>query len=328
MAQVKTRPPSFSTPLPGATLYHPGGKLIVALVFVPFLATSAAAAYFLSQGGAIPLWLPAALVVWGALTPVFWRILQTLRVSPAGIAAGRPWQAWREIEWTDIARVAQHGMRLHVVSSQGMRLKFTPALLHDGLELRRNLLVDALHMAPEGALEGPLLAEVIRLTMGDEEMPDNVQRTQAPGIQRMRPRRRWRLGMALGALLALTGGVLALVALPPVTGLPVAAVAMLVAVVCVVAFCWLSQQVALSDGGFSVQRFPSGRPHGMLWSEVVVLEHTEGWAAIRLTGATRIAAPGPRVMNPLDARVYTYFLRRRLRERENGVLEARRHWLL
>lgn len=327
MAQVKIRPPSFSTPLPGATLYHPGGKLIVALVFVPFLATSVAAAYFLSQGGAIPLWLPAVLVVWGVLAPVFWRILKTLRMGPAGIAAGRPWQAWREIEWTNIARVERRGVRLHVVSSQGMRLKFTPALLHDGGELRRQLLVEVLNMAPDGALDGSLLEEAIRLTMGDEQMPDNVQRTQAPGIRRMRPRLRRRLGAALGALLALTGGGFALVALPSVIGLSAAAVAVLVAVACVVAFCWLSQQVILSDGGFSVQKFPSGRPHGMLWSEVVVLERTEGWAAIRLTGATRISAPGPHVMSPLDARVYTHFLRRHLRERENSVLEARRRWL-
>src|SRR5579884_2216468 len=285
MAQVGTRPPSFSTPLPGATLYHPGGKLIVALVFAPFLATSLAAAYFFLQASAIPYWVPAVLVAWGLLAPLFWRMLQTVRLGPTGIAVGRPWQAWREIDWLAVVRIEQHGMRLHVASSQGLRLAFTPTMLHDGGQLRKEFLIAVLKLAPEGALQGPLLEEARRWVLGDEGMgdepvPHGARPTEPAGIQRMRPRRRWRLCAALAAQLALAGGILALATLPTIPGVSAAGLSVVVAGVCIVAFCWLSQRVLLSDAGLTVQAFPSGNPRGTLWSDVLVLEHTERWSAI------------------------------------------------
>ncbi|HEX6819415.1 MAG TPA: hypothetical protein VF120_13645 [Ktedonobacterales bacterium] len=324
MAQVKIRPPSFSTPLPGATLYHPAGKLILLLVFVPFLLTVVAARVYASQGMPITYELPAVVAAWALLAPVFWRAIQTVRVSSSAIAAGRPWQAWREIEWIDVIRVERRGLRVHIVSRQGTRIRFSPLLLHDGAELR----LDVLQNVSESVVQGALADEAVRVRLTARPAPGN-KRTEPPGMLRVRPRFRLRLAAGLGVLTSLALGGLALAVLPIVVGVGLAVCALIGAWVCSVAFCWLAQLVILSDAGITVQAFPSGKTRGTLWTDVVVLEHTGSWSALRFTSTTgeRVEAPGPGVVRPLDAQVYYVYFKQRLYDREHGVLVAQRHWL-
>lgn len=324
MAQVKTRAPSFSTPLPGATLYHPAGKVILALVFAPFLATTIAVRVFVVQGAPIPFALPAALAALALLVPVFWRGMQTVRITEGSIAAGRPWQAWREIAWTDVIRVERHGLRMHVVSSQGTRIKFTPLLLHGGAWLRR----EVLRLVPPTRAQGPL-AGVATLVHMTSSPALRGERPEPLGKVELRPRVRLRFGAALAVLVALAAGVLAVAALPIILGVTLAGCALLIAGISVIAFRWLSQAVTLSDAGITVQTLQSRRTRGTLWADVVVVEHTGDWSALRLTNKSgeRVTAPGPGVMRPLDADAYKLYVDRLLSKRERGVLMAQRHWL-
>lgn len=324
MAQLKTRPPSFSTPLPGATLFHPAGKLIFVVVFIPFMAAVAATGAFFAQGTRIPFELPAALAAWALLVPALWRGIQTVRVTEEGIASGRPWQAWREIGWTDVIRVERRGLRIHIVSSQGTRIRFTPVLLHDGADLRDKVLLNV----SQSVIQGSLNKVAVRVGLTSRPV-SGVMRTEPPSKVQLYPRLRLRLGALFGILISLGAGGVALVALPIIPAIALAICGLVAACVCAVAFCWLSQQVTLSEAGISVQAFPSGRGRGTLWSDVVVVEHTGGWGALRLTSKAgeRVPVPGPGVAGTLDAQVYHLYIERRLYGRERGVLVAQRHWL-
>jgi hypothetical protein len=320
--QLQDRPASASTPLPGATLYRPGGKVALTLVFVPILGACAAAGVFLEMQTAIPIWLPGAMLLWVLLMPAFWLALKTVRTSPFGIAAGRPWRVWREIPWGSIAKVERHGPRLRVTSREYVRISFNPGMLHAGGELRRFLL----SQLPPELLDDSLRDEARRIAMADSgpSYPGPL-----PSILRTRPRALLRIGAALVALGALGAAPLAAVKLTLVPGVPVAAGAVALAFGGMLAFAWLSQQVTLSEVGISVAAFPSGRARGMQWSQVVLLEFTRHGRVIRLTGKgarERMRCPGPRIMAPLDAAVYRAFLKRHLRDRH--VMESRRFWLL
>jgi hypothetical protein len=314
-------PASFSTPLPGATVYRPGGALAFTLALTPALGACGAAAVFLMMRSAIPLWLPGALVGWALLTPLFWLALKTVRVSPYGVASGRPWQVWREIPWGGIAQVERRGLRLRVTSRDGVRVSFNPGLLYAGAELRRYLLT---RVSPE-LLDDALSDEARRMAMAES---GPAYPGPLPSILRARPRLRSRLLCALATLAALCAVPVAALELPLTLGLPLAAAALALGFGGMLGFAWLSQQVTLSETGISVIAFPSGRARRMQWSQVVLLEYTRHGRVIRLTGQgqeERVRCPGPSVMRPLDAAVYRAFLKRQLRDRP--VMEARRFWL-
>jgi hypothetical protein len=315
------RPASASTPLPGAILYRPGGKIAFMLVFVPVLGACVAAGVLLETQIPVPLWLPGALLGWVLLTPLFWLALKTVRTSPYGIAAGRPWQVWREIPWGSIAKVERRGPRLRITSRDYVRISFNPWLLYAGVDLRYSILT---HIAPE-LLDDALRDEARRVAMA-ESFPSYA--APLPSVMRTRPSARLRAGLALFTLVALAAVPLAVLELPTLPGMPLAAAALALALAAIAGFCWLSQQVTLSDVGISVIAFPSGKARGMKWSQVVLLEFTGRARVIRLTGQgqmERVRCPGPGIMGPLDAAVYRAFIKRHLRDRP--VMEARRFWL-
>jgi hypothetical protein len=319
---LQGRPASFSTPLPGATVYRPGSALALTLALAPVLGACVAVGAFLMTQSAIPLWLPAVLLVWALLMPLFWLALKTVRTSPFGIAAGRPWQMWREIPWGGIARVERRGARLRVTSRDDVRISFNPGLLYAGAELRRYLLTQA----PTELLDEALRDEARRIAMSDS---GPAYPGPLPAVLRIRPRLGWRVSCALGTLAALGAAPVAAFELPIVPGLPLAAAALVIALGGMFGFAWLSQQVTLSEVGISVTAFPSGRARGMQWSQAVLLEYTRRGRAIRLTGQgqhERVRCPGPSAMRPLDAAAYRAFLKRHLRDRP--VMEARRFWLV
>lgn len=323
--RARIRPPSYSTPLPGAALYHPSGKLVLALIAVPFVATSVAGGILVAQRQPIPLWLPAAMGAWALTTPLIWWSLKTVRLSPLDIATGRPWQTWCEISWGTVASVEQRGWRIRVTSKDGMRIGFTPAVLHQGAELRATLLEQ---VAPR-TLRGELAEEAVKITLSPRM---NAPVAELPNLLRVRARGTMRLGAVLATLVALAVAGLMLTQLPPTLGFPLAglatALATIAALLGVLAFSWLSQVVTLTDTGISARTLLSGHARRTQWADVVVMEHTPQWRAVRLTGkAHRVRFPGPGVMRRIDADAYRAFLDRYLRHRDPGVLEATRHWL-
>ncbi len=334
MQELQDRPASASTPLPGATLYRPGGKVAFMLVLVPALGACAAAGVFLETQTEIPIWLLVwllgAMLLWLVLMPVFWLALKIVRTSPFGIATGRPWRMWREIPWGSIAKVERRGPRLRVTSREYVRISFNPGILYAGDELRRFLL----SQLPPEVLDDSLRDEARRIAMAESgpSYPGPL-----PSVLRTRPRAPLRIGVALvtlGALGAFGAALLATLRLATlrlaiVPGVPLAAGALALAFGGMLGFAWLSQQVTLSEAGISVVAFRSGRARGMLWSQVVLLEFTRRGRVIRLTGKgarERVRCPGPRLMAPLDAAVYRAFLKRHLRDRH--VMESRRFWLV
>jgi hypothetical protein len=262
------------------------------------------------------------MLLWVLLMPIFWLALKTVRISPFGIAAGRPWRVWREIPWGSIAKVEQRGPRLRLTSREYVRISFNPGMLHAGDELRRLLL----SQLPPEVLDDSLRDDARRIAMADSgpSYPGPL-----PTILRTRPRAPLRIGTALVTLGAYGTALFAAVRLTNVPGVLLAAGALTLAFGGVLGFVWLSQQVTLSEAGISVAAFLSGRARGLQWSQVVLLEFTRRGRVIRLTGKgarERVRCPGPRLMSPLDAAVYRAFLKRHLRDRH--VMESRRFWLL
>ncbi len=321
MQQLQDRPVSVSTPLPGATVYRPGGKVALALVFMPIAAVVGALTYFLVTASALPFWLPGVMVVWALALPLCWIALKTVRTGPSGIASGGPWQVWREISWSGIARVERRGPRLRVTGRDYTRISFNPSLLHNGTELRRFLLL----RLPAEVLDDTLRDEARGLEMAASGL---AYRGQLPGVFRTRPRPRLRGAAAVVTLMAMGGGALAVLKLPLLWGLPLAAGCAVVALGGLVASTWLWQRVTLSDAGLTVVGALSGRPRGMQWSHVVLLEYTPNGRVIRLTGQGqkgRVRCPGPGVMRPTGANIYRAYLKRHLRDRP--VMESRRTWM-
>lgn len=345
MQQVQERPASVSTPLPGATVYRPGGVIAVVLVFVPVVMVAAAAGAFMLIGDTIPLWVPAAALAWVLGVPLWWLSLKTVRVDAFGIEAGRPWQVLRAIPWEIVAKMERRGPRLRVTGRDFTRISFNPGLLHNGADLRESLLlrlpIELLDDALRDEARGVAIVTSGRTNVG-----------QLPGMFRLRPRPALRLLAGLVTLAALGGAPVAILFLPLDTGLAVAAVCVAAVGSGLWASHWLWQQIKLSDAGITVIAPLSGRARSMPWADVVLLEYTPKGSSLRVTSGRekdrgkgaqstvaqrppasttartkdeRVASPGPRVMRSLDATIYRAYLVRQLLDRH--VMEAVRNWI-
>jgi hypothetical protein len=282
--------------------------------------------WFMFRKEAIPIWAPAGALLGVLALPLLWIAFKTVRIDATGIEAGRPWQVWRRVSWESIARVERRGPRLRVTSRDYTRISFNPGLLRHGSELRESLL---LRLPPE-LLDDTLRDEARSAFIVSIGMADSGQ---LPGMFRVRPHIALRVVAALFVLAAFGAVPLAIIYLPPVSGIPVAAGC---AASCGVggilgflASLWLWQRVTLSDAGITVVGPLTGRSRGMQWSQIVLLEYTPKGSAIRVTGRGhegQVACPGPRVVRSLDGTIYRAYLVRNLLDRH--VMEAQRNWLL
>jgi hypothetical protein len=304
---------SLSTPLADAKIYRPGGRVAGAMLLTPVLAACAGMGYYVYSARTVPLWVAAVPLGGVLLVPFFWLALKTVRVTPAGIAVGRPWQWWAEMPWAAVNGIEKRGLRLRLTAVDGARIAFTPALLHDGSSLRATVLD---RISPD-VLDPRLVEDAQRIA---QAKPGPIS-----GVLRARPSWVRRGGVALLTLVALATGVAAVLVLPPEGGIPLSVAAALCAVAGVNRFLWLSQRITLSETGISVMAFPSGRVQTLRWQDVVLFEHTPHERILQLRGARPIRCAGPWLMRPLDREAYRAFIQRFVRDRK--VLEVPRFWL-
>src|SRR4029078_4101296 len=113
-----------STPLIDATVYRPGAPLAYTLILIPIVAAIELSVARLADGVALPVWAGLAIAGWIVLTPVFWLLLKTVRVTAFGIATGRIWTEWKEITWGDISQVAWRSGRIRVHGANNAVISF------------------------------------------------------------------------------------------------------------------------------------------------------------------------------------------------------------
>jgi len=321
MQQLQGTRASLSTPLAGATVFRPGGKLALSLLFVPLAGALAALGYFVLAGKAVPLWAPALVFAWLLLLPFIWLTMKAVRAGESGLAVGRPWQQWTEISWGAISRAEKHGWRLRVIARDGAHLSFIPGLLHGGEELRTLLLA---RVDPQ-SLDVALREEAASRALAAPDLPPDVA---LPSVLRVGPRGEWRAIAVLLALAALAGGTLAVLDLPLALGGPIAVAAGAGVVAAVAAFSWFSQRITVTETGISAMAFPSGRASGMRWADIVLIEYAPRQRRMRLRGKQQvIRLAGPGLMRPLDRAVFRAYLQRCCLSRGN-VLVSRRFWIL
>jgi hypothetical protein len=308
-----------SRPLAETRLYRPGPLLAAAVVLAPALLALAGAAISLRIAGTVPVWLPLVLLLWIPSLAAAWIGLISVRTTPMGIAAARPWQEWRELPWGLIDRADRYGPLLRLRASDGAHLSFAPFALQDGMRLHREILM----RLPANVLDSGL-REAARDLLGDQVVPRSEGGLD--GIVRTRPRARWRwVATGLG-LLAAAGGCIAALTLPIVVAGPIAALAALAVAAAVAAFRWFSQQLSISSEGITVTPALGGRQRSITWGEIELIEHTPGEGALRLRGERRLRCVGPTALRLAERDAMRAFLHEYCIS--HGVPVVQRRWLL
>jgi hypothetical protein len=290
-----------STPLIDATVYRPGAPLAYALVLIPILAAIGLTVARFAGDVAIPPWAALALAGWIVLTPVFWLLLKTVRVTAFGIATGRIWTKWKEILWGDISSVEWRGGRIRVHGAQDTTISFAPRLLHNNRELRQYL---SNRVSPR-----LIAAPLVKPAEGDQERPAIMRPT---GISATQLRARPSLSLRLWALavfaLAAGAGAVAFLELSEPWSYLVVALCGVVVVAALVALAWFSQAVSLTEDGISVKGFPFGSGNLLPWSEVEFVEASSNERMLRLRGAQKLRCPGPGLFAQPSANIYRWLV--------------------
>ena len=290
-----------SMPIIDATVYRPGAPLAYALILIPILTAIGLSVARFAGGVAIPLWAALALAGWVVLTPVFWLLLKTVRVTAFGIATGRIWTKWKEILWGDISSVEWRGGRIQVRGANGAAISFAPRLLHNNRELRQYL---SNRVSPR-LIATPL----VKPTEDDQELPA-IMRPTGVSATEMRARASWSLRLSALAAFALAAGAgaLSFVELSVPWSYLVVALCALVAVVAVAALAWLSQAVSLTEEGITVKGFPFGSGKLLPWREVEFVEVSSHERVLRLRGAQKLRSPGPGLFAQPSANTYRWLI--------------------
>ncbi|HKW23997.1 MAG TPA: hypothetical protein VJO13_21660, partial [Ktedonobacterales bacterium] len=242
----------------------------------PLIALVIASVLLLNEKPQAPNWMPllilvVILLIFIPLLIVTWLFMKSVRLSPSGIAVGRPFQRWREAPWQEIVRAKRSGMFLHIYTSSGDSIAFAPRLLTDGDKLIAVILA---HLRPH-ILDGSLRTEALdQMDMGEPE-------SDVMGMLRVRPRGRWPFsGLAL-ALAGISGAVIALFLLPLEFAIALSLLGVVVALFGLAAAAWLLQEVILTGEGLTIILPWRRSPVELPWSEVVVLDHSANWLLLR-----------------------------------------------
>ncbi|HEU0025966.1 MAG TPA: hypothetical protein VFQ25_02530 [Ktedonobacterales bacterium] len=304
--------PRPTTPLAETAIYRPG-----ALIATGFLAPPAAGALALAAlawgMGAAPLWLPLALLLWVPVMLAGWSALRGVRLTREAIAFGRPLGAWRVIPLDQIERLERIGPRLRLVTAEGRRVSFTPALLARGAQLRRRLLLSL----PLQTLSSSVREEARRLVDGDAP-----QEALAVGALTVRPAR-WLVGLAAGLALAgalAAGAMAAWAPAMPWIALAPGALALAALVACI----WLAQDVFIGDRGVIVHFSLIRATGAVAWDELITIERMPGEIALVLRGPHALICAGPGLLGARDARRMREILGRYALERGTPVAPRNR----
>lgn len=320
---------SVSTPIADAHIYRPGSALALSILMLPVVLTLGLAALALQLGRAVPLWLPVLALLWLPAVPLLWLAMQSARTTAKGVAVGRPWRTWMEMNWDEIEHVDQRGIVLRITgrSATGETLVIAPRLLHDGARLRREVLmrlppqvlsvrlsreaaelVHAGHItiSPEGAIEGTVEAHT------------RARFWAAPLVAA--------LALLAGAALALAAGA---AAAPTATVTVTAAVIAggLLALVCLALAAWLPQRITLNAEGVTiVHLLLPARRRTFAWQPMDMVEYTPHLALLRIRDKrTRATCAGPLLFNSEQSAIVWSFVQSHCRE--HGVLLIKRRRL-
>ncbi|HEX5548248.1 MAG TPA: hypothetical protein VFX24_12625 [Ktedonobacterales bacterium] len=270
---------------------RPAPYLEAIAIMAPLIALVIASVLLLNEKPQAPNWMPllilvVILLIFIPLLIVTWLFMQSVRLSPSGIAVGRPFQRWREAPWQEIVRAKRSGMFLHFYTSSGASIAFAPRLLTDGDRLI-TVILD--HLAPH-ILVGSLRAEALDQMEMDEPESDVM------GMLRVRPRGRWPFsGFAL-ALAGISGAVIALFLLPLEFAIALSLLGVVVALFGVAAAVWLLQEVILMGEGLTIIQPWRRSPVELAWGEIKVLDHSANWLLLRFRAGRSVRCIGPALL--------------------------------
>ncbi len=280
--------PRPTTPLAGTAVYQPGALVAIGFLVPPAASALALAALVWGMGGA-PIWLPLVLLLWIPVMLAGWFALGGVRLTREEIAFGRPLRAWRVIPLDAIERLECHGPRLTLVTTEGRRVSFTPALLRRGAQLRRSLLLSL----PMQTLVGEARVEARRL-VGDVTPAETGLEADTLTVRPLR----WLLGLAFALTVAL--GLAAGVALAYAPWLALTTLAL--ALLGLAALIWLAQEIFISDRGV-IARFTLIRvTQSVSWNDLLTIQRAPGEIALVLRGSHTLICAGPRLLNERDGR--------------------------
>jgi hypothetical protein len=282
-------------------LYRPGPFLAAGILALPVLVPLAVAAIALEQDAKIPVWLPFVLLLWVPCLLVAWRGMLSVRTSAMGIAAGRPWARWREIPWPLVERVEQSLGRMTIHSSDGIQLSFAPVLLRDGGRLKRQMLLRL-----PGQVLSPALAQEAQTILASGMY--TISGGGLAGTLHAHTRTRWRVAVGAVVVVLLAVAATGALLLSPLASIPLAVVCVALAGAAIRLLIWLFQELLVSEKGITAISAITHRAHGMIWTEVELVEHSAAEAMLRLRGTKRITCIGPALLSITERDLLRAFL--------------------
>lgn len=300
-------------------VYRPGAVLATALMLSPALLSLLAAGVALVTIHAVPLVVPALLLLLLPAIAAGWVVCVSVRTTALGIGSARLLRPWHELPWALIEQAQRHRLRVVLISSAGQRIAFIPWLLSDGKRLYRDLLV----RLPANVLDAQMAAAANHL-LGERilQAPDGG----LTGSLSAQPRATWRAAALSVAVMLLLVGAASLILAPPPISLVAGLGAFAGSALAIALLRWCSQRLHISEDGVQIQLPFKSTPQRMAWNEVALIEHTPGERVLRLRGDRRLICAGPGMLHPekrdqMRAFLHTYCISR-------GVPVAQRRWLI
>lgn len=292
----------FGSYLIESAVYRPGVAIASILLAGPFISAIVGVG-LAAVSGSIPLWLPFVLLLWLPVIALVWLLLKSVRVTPNAIACGRPLGQWRVFSFDEIERVEQRGMRLLIGAHSGALMTFTPALLQDGKQLRRSILL----RLPLHTLWGRLRAEAQEFSslQGESDSEGAVA-----GVLTVRSRWFWTVSALIAALVALAFAYAAWGAFIGTGRLALVGACVVLALLLSVFGLWMKQELFLSEKGLIIRYTLLRREQVVFWSQVRMIEYTPAELALYFRGARRVLCAGPGALATQQGRLMRQFIGR------------------
>lgn len=285
-----------------SAVYRPGVAIASILLAGPFI-SAIIGIVVAAVTGSIPLWLPFVLLLWLPVIALVWLLLKSVRVTPNAIACGRPLGQWRVFSFDEIERVEQRGLRLLIGARGGPPMIFTPALLQDGKQLRRSILLTL----PLHTLWGRLRSEAQEFSslQGESDSEGAIA-----GVLTVRSRWFWTVSAVIAALVALALGFAAWGVFTGTVRLVLAALSLVLALLLVVFALWMKQELFLSEKGLIIRYTLLRREQVVFWTQVRLIEYTPAELALYFRGARRVVCAGPGALAVQQGRLMRQFIGR------------------
>ena len=313
----RARTVPLTSPLKSMPVYRPAPYLGLVAILLPCGLAGLIAALALNNNRPIPIWAPLLLLLLIPLLTAAWLFVRSVRLSPTGIAVGRPFQRWREAMWHQIVHAERRGMAVRIYTvwdgvSPGDYISFIPRLLMDGDQLLKIVLG---HLRPQ-ILDGALRMEAL------DQMP--IPEGEMTGMIRARPRNRWPFGGIALSLVGVIGGMLALWFAPEPLAVILGAFGALAVLGGLASAIWLRQEVIVTPEGLTIIRPWRRAPDEVLWDQVMVVDHSPHWALLRFRVGRSVRCIGPGLLRaPERDRMFAFINRYCL---QYGVVNYPHKW--